>query len=197
MRLPTDYKELATAYGPGRFADYIHLYHPHGHTQYVDLTGPMPTVIRAQLQKDYEQGTHPVPVPPQHLFAMGVTENGEYLFWITSPSEDPDRWRIAVNEARGPRWFTFDGSLTDFLVAVLNGTTAVPQFPKDLLRPEPSFTPADPRARASPLSPLPVTTSVRSDTIREWARANGYDVPFRGRIPAAVRDAWEQATRGS
>ena len=29
--------------------------------------------------------------------------------------------------------------------------------------------------------------------VREWARANGYDVPDRGRIPAEVRSAYEAA----
>lgn len=29
--------------------------------------------------------------------------------------------------------------------------------------------------------------------IRDWARANGVDVPDRGRIPTAVRQAWERA----
>ncbi|MGW6905841.1 Lsr2 family DNA-binding protein [Streptomyces sp. NPDC054940] len=194
MRLPADYKELAALYGPGRFADYLHIYHPLGYTPYVDLTGPMPARIRAQLQKDYDQGTYPVPYPPQYLFAMGSTDNGEYLFWIRGPSEDPDAWRIAVNEARGPRWFTFDGTLTEFLVAVLSGTAAVPQFPNDLLQQELSFAPSDPTVWAPP--PVPAAPPVNPDTIREWARANGYDIPLRGRIPAVVRDAWEQATRG-
>lgn len=31
--------------------------------------------------------------------------------------------------------------------------------------------------------------------IREWARANGYDVNDRGRIPAAVVEAYESAAR--
>ncbi|MFJ8018576.1 histone-like nucleoid-structuring protein Lsr2 [Streptomyces sp. NPDC096339] len=30
--------------------------------------------------------------------------------------------------------------------------------------------------------------------MREWARANGYQVPLRGRIPAEVLDAWQRAT---
>jgi hypothetical protein len=29
--------------------------------------------------------------------------------------------------------------------------------------------------------------------IRDWAKANGYDVPHRGRIPAEVRDAFSAA----
>ena len=30
--------------------------------------------------------------------------------------------------------------------------------------------------------------------IRDWARRNGIDVPDRGRIPAAIRQAWERST---
>lgn len=35
----------------------------------------------------------------------------------------------------------------------------------------------------------------RSDlgTVREWARANGYDVADRGRIPASILEAYEAA----
>jgi Lsr2 len=32
--------------------------------------------------------------------------------------------------------------------------------------------------------------------VREWARANGFDVSDRGRIPGEVRDAYEAAHRG-
>ncbi|MFL5995742.1 MAG: hypothetical protein ACJ736_15795 [Streptomyces sp.] len=41
-----------------------------------------------------------------------MTDNGNYLFWITEPESDPDVWRIAINEARGHDWYTFDGTLT-------------------------------------------------------------------------------------
>ncbi|MFE0648531.1 Lsr2 family protein [Streptomyces sp. NPDC059534] len=32
-----------------------------------------------------------------------------------------------------------------------------------------------------------------SSAIREWARANGHDVSERGRVPASIREAYEQA----
>lgn len=194
MSLPEDYKELATVYGSGRFAGYLHIFHPHARSEYVDLTGPMPAAVRARLHKDYTQGSHPVPYDPQCLFLIGSTDNGEYLFWITDPPEAPDAWRITVNEARGPRWFTFEGTVTAFLISVLSGETAVPQFPDDILQGETGFTRSVDYVRIPPAAPAapPVTT----DVIRAWARANGYDVPFRGRVPAAVRDAWERAARG-
>lgn len=194
MSLPEDYKELASFYGPGRFADYLQIFHPHARSDYVDLTGPMPAAIRAQLHKDRTRGSYPVPYDPRSLFLMGNTDNGEYLFWITEPPEAPDSWRIAVNEARGPRWFTFDGTVTEFLTSVLSGETVLPQFPEDFPRGETGFTRSANDMRV-PFA-APAAPPVSSDVIRTWARANGYAAPFRGRIPAAVRDAWERATRG-
>lgn len=37
------------------------------------------------------------------------------------------------------------------------------------------------------------TGGASAKEIREWARANGHDVPERGRIPADVREAYESA----
>jgi hypothetical protein len=37
------------------------------------------------------------------------------------------------------------------------------------------------------------TGGASAKDVREWARANGYDVPDRGRIPAEVRSAYEAA----
>lgn len=191
MPLSGDYKQLADVYGPGTFADYIHIFHPRGGTEWVELTGPVPGRVRAQLRHDRDTGSHPVPHPPDALFAFGGTDNGEYLFWVTEPRDDPDHWRIAVNEARGPRWFTFDGALTEFLTRVLNGRTGVPQFPGDLLQQPIAFTPSDPAAWTPPQKPT--RPPVASQTIRDWARDNGYDLPDHGRTPAEIRDAWEQA----
>ncbi|WP_078990894.1 SMI1/KNR4 family protein [Streptomyces sp. XY413] len=191
MRLPEDYKLLASTYGPGRFADYIGVQHPHGVTPYSTLTGPRPSQVRAYLQDDYDHSTYPAPYDPQHLFLIGSTDNGEYLFWITDPEDAPDTWHIAVNEARGPQWFTYDGTLTAFLTSVLTGTIRVPQFPDTLLDQPVRFVPAAPPSHE--IRETPTRGSIDTETIRNWARANGFSVPPAGRIPREVREAWEQA----
>lgn len=191
MRLPEDYKQLAAAYGPGTYGDYINIYHPRANTPWVNLTGPMPARIRGHLRRDYDEGTHPVPYDPEQLFAVGVTTNGEYLFWIAEAQDAPDSWRVAVNEARSPLWYTYDGTLTAFLASVLSGETSVPQFPKDLLDPPIAFAPST--APAVDHSEPPARPAVGTDAIRAWARANGYEVRPHGRIPADVLDAWERA----
>ncbi|MFJ3926264.1 histone-like nucleoid-structuring protein Lsr2 [Streptomyces sp. NPDC090022] len=191
MALPTDYKLLADTYGPGRFNDYLAVFHPHGVTEYVNLTGPMPARIRGQLREQARRGLIPVPHDPDTLFAIGSTDNGEYLFWVTDPADDPDHWRVAVNEARGPGWYTFDGNLTAFLTTVLSGQTRVPLFPRGLTDRTPGFTPSQPVL----VKPQPFQDQPPIDTaaLRAWARANGYDVPLRGRVPAHIRAAWEEA----
>lgn len=126
--LPVDYKELASRYGPGAFVDFIRICHPAAPTQWVDLTGPAPATIRAQLERDQESSAFRPPHDPRRLFPMGVTHNGNHLFWVTDPEDRPDAWKVAVNEARGPEWYTHDGSLTDFLAGVLSGQLTVPLF---------------------------------------------------------------------
>ncbi|GHH23251.1 histone-like nucleoid-structuring protein Lsr2 [Streptomyces rubradiris] len=195
LRLPEDYKQLTTAYDPGCFANFLWVYDPRHTSVHVSLLGPAQERTRAQVREDYARGIYPAPVDPELLLPCGGTDNGEGIFWITDPKNDPDAWTVAVNEARGPRWYTFDGNLTQFLVAVLSGTTTVPQFPETLLKGEIDFKPSRLDQWSPPLPP--VTAPVSTDEIRDWARANGYDVPMRGRIPAGVRQAWEEAHRNN
>ncbi len=49
------------------------------------------------------------------------------------------------------------------------------------------------RSSASSSSPAGNGSGVSAAEIRDWARSNGHDVPDRGRIPAAVREAFESA----
>ncbi|MEU2113867.1 histone-like nucleoid-structuring protein Lsr2 [Streptomyces sp. NPDC019507] len=191
-RLPQDYKQLVTTYGPGQFCDFLTLYQPHAPSEWADLTGPMPARLRTQIEEVRQAARRPWPLPhpPEDLLAMGVTGNGDYLFWVTQPSGAPDHWTIAVNEALRAPWFTYNGTVTEFLVDVLSATVRIPMFPPDLLDGGITFTPAQLHSTAPTTAPR---ASVSTHAIREWARANGYDLPDRGRIPIEILKAWEQA----
>ncbi|MFD5875454.1 SMI1/KNR4 family protein [Streptomyces sp. NPDC060322] len=145
-RLPEDYKQLMATYGPGEFCNFLSLHYPHAPREAADLTGPMPARLRQQIEEVRHNARQPWPLPhpPEQLFAMGVTGNGDYLFWVTQPSDRPDAWDVAVNQALRAPWYTFAGTLTEFLLAVVSGTTRVPFFPGDLLDNRPTFTPARP-----------------------------------------------------
>ncbi|MFE5594213.1 histone-like nucleoid-structuring protein Lsr2 [Streptomyces sp. NPDC056549] len=189
--LPQDYKELITTYGPGQFCGFITLYQPHAPSDWADLNGPIPVRLRGQIEEVRQAARHPWQLPhsPDNLFAMGVTGNGDYLFWVTQTADTPDEWTVAVNEALRAPWFTYDGPLTEFLVNVLNGTTSVPMFPKDLLDHGPAFTPS---TLESSTQSAAARTSVNTRTIRDWASANGHNLPERRRIPPEIIEAWKQ-----
>ncbi|MFF4855409.1 histone-like nucleoid-structuring protein Lsr2 [Streptomyces rubiginosohelvolus] len=193
-RLPEDYKQLMATYGPGEFCDLLSLYYPHAPREAADLTGPMPARLRQQIEevRHNARQSWPLPHPPEQLFAMGVTGNGDHIFWVTQPSDRPDAWDVAVNQALRAPWYTFAGTLTEFLLAVVSGTTRVPLFPGDLLANGPTFTPARPI-----VEPATPTTdqqgSMNPAEIRAWARANGRSLPDRGRIPIEIIEAWKRA----
>ncbi|WP_395358506.1 histone-like nucleoid-structuring protein Lsr2 [Streptomyces sp. YH02] len=194
--LPRDYKELVDAYGPGEFCGFLTLYRPGALSEWVDLTGPVPARLRGQLDAGRTADARrpgALPCPTGDLLAVGVTGNGHYLFWDTRPRDAPDRWTLAVTERLSAPWFTYSGSVTAFLVDVLGGTLHVPLFPRGLLDDGPSFTPSRLRGRV-PVTAPSTWSQVSTSTIRTWARANGYDVPARGRVPRGVLEAWEAAT---
>lgn len=41
---------------------------------------------------------------------------------------------------------------------------------------------------------VPASTPAQRDRIRKWARANGYECADRGRVPKAIREAFEAAS---
>lgn len=200
-RLPEDYKQLVEAYGPGGFKDFLSLYQPQAPLPTIDIEVQSPRVRAAFASQ--QDDDHPMPRPVQDLQLAGVTGNGNYLVWLTDPAADPSSWPVAVNEARGRRWFTFDGTLTDFLIGFLTNTVVVPMFPDDLLDKPPAFTPFQPGTPAGDQAgaagtvsaqPSPATSlTLHGADVREWARHNGYNVPERGRIPGAVLDAYAKA----
>ncbi|OSY38287.1 hypothetical protein CP981_37375 [Streptomyces platensis] len=196
IRLPDDYKRLFEEYGPGSFYDFLSLYQPQS-LETIDIEVQTPKIL-ASLEKRCEWTDYSLPYPIAWLQPVAVTDNGEYVFWVAETKSNPDLWGIAINEASGDDWFTFDGTITAFLRRLCEGLE-VPLFPDSLLERPPSFrsssyTPEDWR-RAHAINTAPDTGPVDSEDIREWARSQGYDVAPRGRIPAAIRDAYEQAHR--
>ncbi|MEU7967399.1 SMI1/KNR4 family protein [Streptomyces sp. NPDC049097] len=131
FQFPKDYKELVERYGQGSYAQFIDVFQPGSSFPAVDIK-VAPGEILETLHSVDMHGFH-VPGGLDSLFPVGVTDNGNYIFWRMNPRDNPGGWGIAVNEPRGDRWDFFEGNLTSFLVAVLSGAHRVPMFPGDLL----------------------------------------------------------------
>ena len=65
----------------------------------------------------------PYPVYPEAggLLAWAKNDESDHIFWIME-GDDPDAWPQAVWFRQLDRWERFEGGMTDFLVAALDGT---------------------------------------------------------------------------
>ncbi len=73
---------------------------------------------------------------------MGATENADMFYWDTSPGH-PDMWTVVACTRGRYEWFSFAGSMSQFLVALLTRRIVVPFLAEDLGTPPLRFEPDD------------------------------------------------------
>lgn len=131
MPLPTDYKQAVAAYGDGCFGDFIHLYQPASTNPDHDLLRPRRTDFDALrvIQCDYPEDVPYRLTDPAELLPVGLSDNGDVIYWHVRDPKNPDGWTIVVNDSREPEWSTFPGGITDFLAELLTGRTRISVFP--------------------------------------------------------------------
>ncbi|MGC4806738.1 SMI1/KNR4 family protein [Micromonospora sp. DT233] len=127
--LPADYKWLVGRYGTGSFGGFLYVFHPDDPRPGLNLEHQRERTTWA-LRYLLDRG-HALPRKPAELLSLGRSDNGDVIYWITEPAGDPDRWRVALGEPRGPLWEEFDGGAVEWLAAVLSKRLRMRMFPKD------------------------------------------------------------------
>jgi len=143
-RLPTDYKAFIATYGTGSIDEFITVLNATSLAPQFRLDDYGETMLA--VTRDLRAGgivEIPFPIYPEPggLLPWGVTANGDWGYWITEPTSDPDAWPVAVSVDRGPDWFRHPGPLTRFLVELLEGSAKVPFFPDDFPSSQGAFVP--------------------------------------------------------
>ncbi|UNO41935.1 SMI1/KNR4 family protein [Streptomyces sp. MST-110588] len=120
-RLPADYKELIDTYGGGWFDQAIWVLEPGSSLEHYDLLaeneGRMEAISR--LWELGEPRPAELAAEDSRVIAWALTEDGEHLYWLVRPRQDPGSWTVLVKEGRGPHWEHHRMSCTEFLVSVL------------------------------------------------------------------------------
>lgn len=119
--VPADYIQLFEHYGRGKFVDFCRLLDPFGPVEWRDVFTAPSLVASARLLLD-QQGpiradfpdSYPYPLFPERggLLQWAVTDNGDYLCWLTNGQ--PDNWQIIVWDSRR-RYEKYDIGAVDFL----------------------------------------------------------------------------------
>lgn len=142
--LPADYKQLVVHYGPGSFDAFVWLLQPREGNRHLDIVWQRDAQLAAlrMLRDSGEDVPYQVEASRAELQPWAITANGDVCYWVTSTSDDPDGWSVAVNEGRGSRWLACDLSASGFLLAILSGSLRVDFFPDDFPSDRPMFEPA-------------------------------------------------------
>ncbi|WP_433453904.1 SMI1/KNR4 family protein [Streptomyces sp. CA-142005] len=120
--LPADYKELINAYGGGFVDGYLLLLEPGCPNDVYDQ-------LKISAERDeaneslwqYEDKPAELEDDSTRLICWATTDNGEYLYWLVQPGDDPDSRTIMMNDESGEDWERYDMTVTRFLTAVLSG----------------------------------------------------------------------------
>ncbi|WP_330455501.1 SMI1/KNR4 family protein [Streptomyces sp. NBC_00820] len=120
--LPADYKELIETYGGGFIDGYLLLLEP-------DRPDDVHDLLKITAERDeandslwqYEDKPEEMETPGSRLLCWATTDNGEYLYWLVRPDDNPDTRPILINSASVEDWERYDTTVTRFLTAVLTG----------------------------------------------------------------------------
>jgi hypothetical protein len=141
-QLPDDYKIFIDQYGSGRINGFIWVFNPFASGRFINLGRQIVDRLGAleTLARDFGEQC-PYPCFPQKggLLPFAATDNGDVIYWITDG--DPNAWRVAVNQARGPKYEEFSLNATGFLAGILTHKTKCTVFPKSLEEVGASFEP--------------------------------------------------------
>jgi hypothetical protein len=147
-RLPRDYKAVIETYGPGAFGDFLSVFQPV--TPF--LTNELAYQSRRSAEVLNSLRNELIPFAPVELLAVARTDNGDTVYWVKEPCDEPDWWTIIGNAARNTTWPFFSGGLAAFLHEVLSGRLRYPIFPDSFPGQKPRFIPGgrpDPRRVAA------------------------------------------------
>ncbi|MEV6319248.1 SMI1/KNR4 family protein [Streptomyces sp. NPDC051776] len=121
--LPQDYKELIDTYGGGLFDGVLWLLEPGCANKHYDIL----TEAEERTEAFELLWSHGEAKPPEleregtRLIPWASTENGEFLYWLARPGEEPDDWTVMANEGRGPEWEHHNMTCVSFLLSALTG----------------------------------------------------------------------------
>lgn len=137
--LPQDYKDFVRLYGLGSFMEFLWVHVPDSLSPYVRFDAQI-RAVRALFQ-DYEGFDQPLWPTRGGLLVFGVTDFGDYLFWLTRGP--PDEWPVVVWGRGLQKFEAFECGLAAFLAGVAKNEIVPEDFPEgecdDLFRPSSDF----------------------------------------------------------
>jgi hypothetical protein len=141
-KLPQDYKDFIQTFGSGAIDSFLYVFNPFSPNKNINLIEGGRAELEAYSisKKKFPQYYRHEAYPSEGgILPFAATDNGEIIYWKTA--RVPERWTVIAYEARGPKYYEFEGSTTEFLTGVLKRTIRCDVFPDDFPSEYPVFKP--------------------------------------------------------
>jgi len=132
VSFPLDYIDFINFYGSGRIADFILIFNPFSSDPDINFFEQFKLVLsdlKELVESDSDYYDFSIYPAPGGLVPVGVTDNGDYIFWTVGSREDSDSWGTAIIASRSPDVEYFESDLTTTLTGALSGAVKSSSFP--------------------------------------------------------------------
>lgn len=131
IAFPADYIEFINVYGSGRIADFVVIFNPFSNDEGTNFFEQFKQVLEDFRFLEASGGCYNYVVYPEAegLIPVGVTDNGDYLFWVFDADINSDEWLTAMVSARSPEAEYFNCGLGRLLESVLSGEVKAKSLP--------------------------------------------------------------------
>ncbi|RSM26375.1 SMI1/KNR4 family protein [Aeromonas salmonicida] len=130
---PKDYIEFINVYGTGRVADFMVIFNPFSKNQNINFFEQKKIIIDDLgylNNEDPEYFKYNLYPDINGLLPIGVTDNGDYIFWVVSDLENCNEWGTAIIASRSPDVEFFDENITSLLAGLLSTKITSGSLPK-------------------------------------------------------------------
>lgn len=137
-KLPPDYRTFVDTFGTGVVDGFLWIFNPGSANPNLELEASVERElgvleqIKKQSPNAYRMSVFP---QPGGYFPFGGSDNGDTLFWVTDGAAED--WTVAVMGPREREVFEYAGTMTGFLIDVLERRVVCDRFPEDFPDPTP------------------------------------------------------------
>ncbi|MEQ9832953.1 SMI1/KNR4 family protein [Pectobacterium versatile] len=131
---PNDYVGFISNYGTGRIANFIAIFNPFTQNNDLNFFEQKKLIIddfNYLNNEDPDYFKYNLYPEKNGLLPIGVTDNGDYIFWVVSDLNNSDAWGTAIVASRSPDIEYFDENITSLLSGFLSRKIKADSFPNN------------------------------------------------------------------
>ena len=140
VNLPGDYKQLVSRYGTGCIDDFLWVLNPFTQNDNLNLVIQADAKLDAlrQLRDEFGVGLpYPLFIEGEGLYPWAFTDNGDVLYLLIRKGLVVRT--VVIGDSGGNEWQEFDGTVTEFLTALVARRIDIGFFPKEFPSDSPTY----------------------------------------------------------